>query len=239
MVVNIGDSTFSTFTKGSHDWSGGMNTNFLKMSVLLHGAARSRTTNIMDANSVSNLSTFIDPENGNIYTAVSGEWNVITPADGYVMYIIDADEMAVFRSGIGWRRLIAVDAEMGSAPRELAFFMSGAIKPSDVIYRYVCGVEFTLPAGAAGSVARLDVAPTSTFQLIGSGGTGGNFIITFAANSKNGVFTSSSDIFFQPTTVQNLYQSPNVMEIKSPADVFGASGLTVTLRGKVRPINEG
>lgn len=231
-MPDLGPVNFNQFTAGSHDWATGMNYNLLKAATLMKGAAISATTAL--PGSAAQMATYIDPATGLINVMFGGAWNTITPSDRLLFFVIDENQFRQWSDdNNSW--LTLPNSLPGAVPRELGFYAPGLVRNNAVLFRYICGQEITLPAGLAGSVARLEEANDVDLVLDMNGGT-----ITFLAGSTVGVFSFPSEVVLQPTLVESQYSTASVLTISSrDVGTILAKGLQITLRGAVRPIAEG
>lgn len=233
----IGGFTFQSFGAGNHNWAEGMSNNMLKASTLLQPSAISRTTNLPA--SANNFDCYIDPSSKNIATWFNGQWYTIAPRIGAWVFVQDANEYAHFNLESQWVTGLDLDA-VPSTPieRTLAFYNPGLIRPNSILFHYVAGMEFTIPANAPGSGAILETPPIGgsiVFPILTSTGNSGN--ISFAAGSVNGVIYFPAEAVIHASFDDGQYTPADVFRIRSPADLLGATGLAVTIRGKIRAMD--
>lgn len=232
----LGGFTLKTFSVRSHGWGDDMNVNLLKLATLMHPSVVSRTQPLPPA--ADDNTARIDPETGLINVWLLGQWNTITPAEGAWVHVRDANTLDHFDAALGWRVGIDLNAAPGPTPRTLAFYAPEAIRPNTTVFAYACGQEFTLQAGAPGSSATLEVAPaqaiTVSIRAPAEIGT-----ITFAAGAVDGIFAVPAQTTLLPVQAESQYSHASRLTIASPADLHGARGLSITLRGVVRPPQEG
>lgn len=235
-MVDLGGFNFQdSFPR--HGWGDAMSRNFLKMATLFHPAVISRTTPI--PSSANDNDAYIDPVSGKLYVWLKGEWHTITPREGALVYVRDAHEYAHYNHHNEWVTAIDLDAVQPPVPRTLSVHVPGLIRPNAIIYRYVAGMEFTIRAGAPGSSAILDTPPDGGSVTFDVQGGNGNGTITFNNGSTIGVFNFPNDVVTLPIEEEGAFGTAQSLIIRSPEDVHGAQGLTVTFRGEVRPIHEG
>lgn len=235
-MANLGGFSFqSSFSR--HGWGDDMSRNFLKMATLFHPAVISRSTPL--PTSAVDGATYIDPTTGFINVWFNGEWNTISPKEGVLIYVADEQAYVHFSHNGEWVTAIDLNAVQPPVPRSLNVYVPGRIRPDAPVYRYVAAMEFTLPAGAPGSSARLDIAPVGanvTFNVTGGSGSG---TITFADGSTVGAFDIPSEIVTLPSETQGEFAGAQAFTITAPSELHGAEGLTISLRGQVRPLHAG
>lgn len=236
MSKNIGGFTFLRFPARSHGWAEGMNNNAVKASALLQPAVLSRTTPLPVT--ASDGDCYIDPATNRICLWVAGEWYQISPRTGAWVYVKDANEYAHFNDANQWVTALDLDGPHAPIERTLAFYNPGLIRPNSLLFNYVAGMEFTIPQDAPGTGGTLEVPPSGgsvVFPIYTRSGNSGH--ITFGDGSTVGTVTFPNEVVVHPTEVENEYTPADHIHIRSPADLFGAEGLSLTIRGKIRAID--
>ena len=245
-MIDIGALTQLKFAARSHGWARAMNQNLIKQAMTFGPAVESMTTNLPA--SAPDGTMYIDPTSKKLCMWLDAfddqdpgvspaGWYAALPSRGLLVYVRDQNKYYMWNYSNAWELAIDVGATHRGIEREFAFYAPGLLRPSSTLFYYVAGLEFTLQAGAPNSGAHLETAPTSQLVLpikhqgvqIGT--------ITFATGSTSGVVAVPVTHIVQPTNVENMYQQANVLEITSPANVYGAVGLSVTLRGMLRAID--
>lgn len=240
---HLGGVSFSRFLLRSHSWGRGMNDNLTKMAILLKGGVLSMTTPIPETGAIND--SYIDPASGDIVmrvaafddgeTSFAEDWVAITPDIGVHIYVADQQKFYVCNWHRDWEETVDLADSLPSVPRELSFYVPGAIRPSAIIFQYVAGIDIVFPNDNEHSGAVLDVAPSEpiTFNINTSGGAG---TITFAASSTDGVVDFASETEVYASLMDGATVTPNMLTISSPSDLKGAQGLTVTLRGVIEGV---
>jgi Protein of unknown function (DUF2793). len=235
-MASLGGFDFqSSFPR--HGWGDAMSRNFLKMATLFPPTVVSRSTPL--PTSAVNNTAYIDPSTGLINVWFDGGWNTISPKEGVLVYVADEQAYVHFNHHGQWVTAIDLNATQPPVPRSLNVYVPGRIRPDAPVFRYVAAMEFTLPAGAIGSTALLEVPPVGadvTFSVTGGSGSG---TITFANGSTVGVFNIPNDIVTLPSELQAEPAGAQALTIMAPEDLHGAEGLTISLRGQVRPLHAG
>lgn len=247
MTKNIGTpAAWTQISKGSHNWAFKMNEQIIKYGALIQGAAKSRTDALPGSGSPGDV--YIHPTNDRIYVWVEeyndgetvhpAEWYYITPTTGVLMLVIDENKWYCYTHIGEWQMVWDPALSHRAIKCERSFYAPYLIRPSKTIFSYVSTQEFVIPAGAAGSGAFCEVAPTGgsvTYNLVHQGSSQGT--IVFAAGSTDGVVTVPSDIIVLPAVMENMYTQARVLTVVSPANTRGMEGLNVTLQGKIRSID--
>ncbi|MFC3724413.1 hypothetical protein [Neoaquamicrobium sediminum] len=207
-----------------------MNHNFTKLSMLLHPSVTALVTNLPA--SAGENECFIETSTGRIGMWSNGEWWTVDPKIGVLAYVAGLDQYWQFSPDEEWVLAFDLNADFAPIERNLSFYAPGLVRPNAPLFAYVPTMEFTLPAGAPGSHAVLDVAPA-----------GGNLILTFAGGTitfldgqTEGTFSVASDYVIHPAETEGMYAQPTVLTITS-GSTFNAQGLSVSLRGKIRAID--
>lgn len=223
--------SFQTFGARSHKWKDGMDLNMLKASTLLHPSVKSRTT--PRPATANDLDCYIDPATRNLCVWLDGDWNAITPRRGVWVHVEDTNSYDTYDpANGGWMTVIELGKTYSSIPRTLSVYVPGKIRPSKPVYDYVAGMEFVLPAGAPGSTATLEIAPTANILFVMTGG-----LIRFEAGATVGTFEIASDTYVQPTQQEGSFTQAQRLRITAPNDLKGAEGLAITLAGKMRGLS--
>jgi hypothetical protein len=245
-IVDIGNvSALRTYRAHTNGWGHGMNLNMIALSIMMSPGVKSMTT-ALPANGTQG-DTYIDPGTGKMCMWIDAwndgddqpaGWYCLSPNIGSITLVNDSQHLMVYELPGQWSLLVDLTATHNPVQRELAFYAPGLVRANTSIFAYVAGMELTFPAGADSSGAGLEIAPSAaiTFNITGPGGTFGT--IAFASGSLVGTVTIANETILQPAVpTENQYVQANVMKVISPADVKGASGLNVTLRGKIRGID--
>lgn len=231
-MADLGEIDFLTFPPRSHDWATGMSYNLLKASTIMRCAALSATTPLPLIASANDI--YINPDDGRINVWLGTGFHQITPSDMFPVFIVDENQFRQWREDDSeW--VVLPNELAGPVPRDLSFYAPSYLRPNTQIFRYICGQEFTLPAGAIGSVARLETANSFDITMDMTGGT-----LSFAAGSTVGVFNIPSDVILQPTLVESEFSTAGAFGIRTrDTGLLDCMGLHVTIRGSIRPIAEG
>ncbi len=238
----------------NNKWARRANVNFMKIGVAMNLSCISKVTPLPVYERVEDEppegTTYVNPDNQRLYVWTEawddGEgdpfpkgWAVFQPSYGNIMFVEDEETLCIFsKSTEAWEVLVDLNEQHVATPRELSFFAPGIVRPKSIIFHYVAGMEFTLPAGAPDSGASLQTAPSSDieFQILkGNTVIGG---IYFGAGSTAGVVSVPDETVINPALPEETqYVRANVLQVRSPDSVAGAMGLDVTLRGKIRAID--
>lgn len=236
-MTSIGNTTFQRFPARSHNWATGMNNNMIKASALLPRSAKSRTTPLPA--SAADGDCYIVPETNVIAIWYSDQWWTITPSAGMWFYIEDANEFALMKSPQeGWITAIDLDDVPPPIERTLSFYAPGIMRRYTTLFNYVCAMEFTIPANAEGSFAKLDVPPVGgdvVFTMQTSKGAGQ---ITFLEGETEGTFTLPNELVLHAVLNETLYARADTLTVRTGVNLFGAEGLSVSIRGKIRAMDE-
>lgn len=246
MTKAIGSSSsYERFPKLSNNWGRKMNEQLVRIATCMHGAVLSMTTPLPASPAVND--TYINPADGKIYvwvdeftdgaTTEPAQWYVITPAMGLLMYVSDEQKFYVRDQYEAWQFVWDLGASHRAVEKELTFYNPYLIRKNAVIFLYCAGTEFTLPAGAPGSGASLDVAATAdlTFDIQHNGSPVGT--VSFAAGSLSGVVTVPSTVVVHPAIEENMYVQAHTLQIVSRAETYAAEGLSISLKGSIRSID--
>jgi len=246
MVLNIGRAgTARQFSKRSHNWGTLMNWNLIRMAVVTHGAALSKTT-VPPATGEEN-DVYIHPSNGNIYVWVEefndgddiipAQWYIITTVLGLKMYVADEDKWYFYNQMNEWQLLFDPNKTHRAIPREFSWYNPYLIRPNSTLFSYVATQEWVIEAGAPGSGAYCEIAPTQpvSFTIRARGPVVGS--ITFDAGSLDGSVNIPDEVVCLPTVEENEYEKAHVFQVSSPANLHGMEGLNVTICGKIRSID--
>jgi len=246
VVKNIGTTAnWTQIPKRSNDWGPRMNEQLVKMAAMLHGSVKSRTT-VLPANpAVDDM--YIDPETKRINIWVGAftddgvtqpaEWYEIVPTLGVKMFVEDEFKWVLFNPNGNWQVIWDMNKSHRAIEREFSWYAPGNIRKNAVIFAYVAAQEFVIEAGAPGSGASCEVAPTSdvVFNVRKNNASVGN--ITFLAGQTEGVVNIPNEVAVLPAGQESLYVQANSLSIISPADTHGMIGLNATIRGKIRSID--
>jgi hypothetical protein len=246
MVLPIGNAaSFIQVAKRSHLWGERMNWQLIRLAVLTHGAAKSKTDSVPATGAPGDV--YIHPINKNIYVWVEEfddgddiipeQWYVITRALGVTMYVADEDKWYFLNQMDEWQLKFDPSKEHRAIQREFKWYNPYLIRPNSVLFSYVATQEWVIEAGAPGSGASCEIAPSSpvTFTIFARGPQVGT--ITFAAGSLDGVVNIASEVVVLPTVEENQYEKAHVFQVRSPANLYGMEGLSVTICGEIRSID--
>lgn len=247
MVLNIGNAgSFIQVAKRSHAWGERFNWQLIRLSVLTHGSAKSRTTAIPGSGTEGDV--YIHPSNNNIYvwvdafnngdTVIPAQWYVINTALGVKMFIEDEDKWVFFNQMGEWQVMFDLNKNHRAIAREFHWYNPYLIRPSSTLFSYVATQEWVIEAGAPGSGAHCEIAPVGgsvVFNIFARGPQVGT--ITFAAGSLDGVVDIPDEVVVLPTVEENMYEKAHVFQVRSPANTRGMEGLNVTICGKIRSID--
>lgn len=247
MVKDAGaTSTFLTFPKRSHGWGDRMNVQLIRTAVSLHPSVKSKVTALPGG--AAEGDAYISPVDGkihvwvdayaidNIGTIEPADWWAFTPSTGYLVYVEDEQSFYIWAGA--WIFCWQVGAAHREVQRELTFYNPYRIRKSSTIFYYVAGTEFTIPAGAAGSGASLEIASSVAivFSIQHNGATVGT--ISFDAASTSGVVTIASEVVVHPSIDENEFTPAHSLRIVSPAETYEAEGLAVSIKGMIRSIDQ-
>lgn len=247
MTKSIGRAvSWNQIAKRSNGWGVKMNEQIIKFSVLMQGAAESRTDAL--PGSPADWDVYIHPTDDKIYVRApafndgdndhAAEWYTITPSVGLVMLVKDENKWYVYNNMSEWQMLWDPALSHRAIQREFSFYAPYRIRPNTIIFGYVATQEFTLEATPSGSGAFCEVAPTGgavVFTIAAGGTTAGT--ITFADGATDGVVSIPVETVVLPTILENKYTSAKILTVRSPADTRGMQGLNCTLPGKIRSID--
>ena len=243
-------SALKTFSVRSHNWTRGVNENFVKMSMGMHpsvesiGALPSSATEgqmwINSANGklcmwVNELNDYAGHEDDPDYESpVAAGWWSMLPGVGHLVYVKDQNKYYMYNWANVWELAIDIGATHRGIEREFSFYAPGILRPNAVLFYYVAGLEFTVAAGAPHSGAKLEVPASSpiTFTFNRGGAT-----VSFGAGDTSGDVNWPSEEIIQPSHVENMYVQAHALSLTAPSNLYGAQGLSLTLRGKIRPID--
>lgn len=248
MAKNIGStSTFRTFAKRSHNWAEPMNEQIIRTATTLQASCKSKTTALPTSGVEGDI--YINPSDGKINvwvdarpldlvgTMAPAEWYVLAPAPGFLIFVEDELTFCVYTGG-AWVEVWDLNNTHRVVEREMTFHVPYRIREDAVLFQYCAGTEFTIPAGAAGSGASLDVAPSApiSFSIRRNNSTIGT--ISFASGSTTGVVSVPSQVVVHPVAEENMYVQANTLSVVSPVSVAGAEGLSVSIKGMIRSIDQ-
>lgn len=223
-IIDIGTFDLATsIPAGSNDWKQAMDWNLIKMSTLQQLSVASRSTPIPET--AANGTVLIDPASHYLYAHYNGDWYVMAPRNGGWAWVQDEKAFVTYSvAAQDWIVVFDLDAPPVPLPRTLAFYNPGKVYPSAQLFRYMSAIEFVVPVGAPGSLAKLDVAPSAPIVFTARGDSISDFTISFAANSTVGVVSAPNGAM--------IYEG-FTFDIMSPSNVYGAEGLAVSLAGQV------
>lgn len=233
--------------KRSNNWGRTMNEHMVKLAALTHGAVKSRTTAIPAASAASDGDVYIDPATDRVYifvpawndgeTAYADDWYFVQPSVGLIMYVEDEQKWYAYTQIGEWQMLWDPTLVHRSIARDFSFYNPYLVRKKAILFSYVATQETTIPAGAAGSGAYCEVAPTAevVLNLLHNSASVGS--ITFAAGATEGVVSFPSEVTITPTIEESMYTQARVFQIRSPDDTFGMAGLNVTIKAKIRSID--
>lgn len=230
----------------NHAWTRKMNKNLLRVAMSYTDSVKSMTTTLPA--SAADGDMYIDPLDGkicmwvpafddNIGDPQPAQWWRMDPGQGRQVYVQDLNKVFLYNMSSVWELLVDIGATHRGVEREFSFYSPGLLRPSATVFYYIAGLEFTIEAGAPNSGASLETAPSATLVLpiMHQGDAVGT--ITFASSSKSGVIAFPNERVVQPAHAENQYVQANALSVLSPPATYGASGLSLTLRGKIRAID--
>lgn len=235
------------FQAQSHTWGRKMNLNMIKMSMLTGPAAESMTTSL--PGSAAEGTVYIDPATKKLCMYVSGfddddgapmpaDWYSLQPNIGQMCLVKDQNKVYLFNWALDWELAIDLGATHRGVEVERAWYAPGLMRPSATLFYYVAGLEFTIEAGAPNSGATLEVGPVGGSLVLPIRHQGLEVgTITFTSGSLEGTIDFPSERVIQPSHTENQYVRANALSVTSPSNIRQASGLSVTLRGKIRAID--
>lgn len=240
------DSAMELSSFRNHAWTRKMNKNLLRVAMSYTDSVKSMTTALPA--SAADGDMYIDPADGkicmwvpafddNIGDPQPAQWWRMDPGIGRQVYVQDLNKVYLYNMSSAWELLVDIGATHQGIEREFAFYAPGLVRPNATLFYYIAGLEFTIEAGAPHSGATLEVAPSISIVLSIQHQDTEVGTITFAGGSKNGVISFPLERVVQPSHAENQYVKANALSILSPAATNGASGLSVTLRGKIRAID--
>jgi hypothetical protein len=239
---NIGAVTgMRQHSPGNNYWAAGMNENLIKMmfglapSVISKSTARPSVGTEGDTYLVGgNVHIWIDDYTDESGT-VEGGWKIMTPVVGLQIFVRDVNEIWLFDESQEWVRMIALDAPYIPVQRELKFYAPGLVRPGAVMFKYVATMPFAVEAGAPGSGAHLEIAPSggsAVFPITCAGVQVAS--ITFASGSTTGVVSwPDRTVIHNALPDENKYARAQELLVYAPGNPRGATGLNVSLRGEI------
>lgn len=233
----------------SHTWTRPMNQNLIRMYATYTNSALSRTTPLPSNGTEGDIR--IDPATGNVCVWLNAfddnindpqpaQWWSIPPGLGRQIYVRDENKIYMFSDSGGWELLVDIGAEHRGIEREFAWYAPGLIRPSSVIFHYVAGSEFTVvPNGGTGrgSWAFLTVAAAAALDFPIRHNSAEIGMVHFEGGATTGSVNIYAERVIQPARAETMYMAAHVLDVLSPANTHGAQGLSVTLHGKIRPID--
>lgn len=241
-------NVFPTFNKQSHGWSEGMNQNLVKMAMLLHASCDGMVGALPGSPDVND--TYIYTADKSIYVWVDAvvdptagindpaQWYVVTPVVGLTMMVADQEKYFTYTIDGVWTEVWDMNATHRSLARPIAFDVPYRLRSGAKLFEYVAGMEFTIPAGAPGSGAFLDVAPTGgdlVLTIQHNSSTVGT--ITFDEGETEGVVDIPDEVVVYNSVMENEWMRAHNLTVLSPANTRLAEGLGVTFLGKIRAID--
>lgn len=248
MTKSIGStSTFRTFSKRSHNWSEPMNEQIIRTATTLHGSCLSKTTPLPSV--ATQGDTYINPSDKRIHvwvderpvdqfgTIAPAEWYAITATSGFMIFVIDERTFYIMLGG-EWVPVWNLDQTHRIVEKELTLYAPGRLRAAETIFKYCAGTEFTIPQNAPGSGATLDVAASApiTYTIRRNGSNVGT--IAFGAGQTDGVVSVPNQVVVHAAAEENMYVRANTLTVDAPADVFGAQGLSFSIKGMIRSIDQ-
>lgn len=246
MTKNIGSAaSWNQIAKRSNTWGAKMNEQIIKFGALIQGSVLSMTTPLPASPSVGDV--YINPANGRVCiwvdefndgeTTHPAEWYVITQTVGLVMLVRDLNKWFVYTNLDEWQMLWDPEKSHRAIPREFSFYAPYRLRPRKTIFSYVATQEFVIEAGAPGSGAFCEIAPTATVVLTISKGGVSVGTVTFTAGATDGTVSIPSEVVVLPAVEESMYTQANVLTISSPVDTFLIEGVNVTICGEIRSID--
>lgn len=162
-LPNLGLQAF--FDLGEDGWKDEMDSNLLKLSVLVQGAALDKVASLPGA-----------PANGDVYildeTAASNAnavairdadaWVYVTPVEGWFLYNRATDSFQVF-GGATWADY--APSGSGEIAYAVPFGFATAPAASEMLLLHVFAEAVTFPASWAGAAGRIGTNPAAAFTL--------------------------------------------------------------------------
>ncbi len=234
--MDLGDFTMDTFGARSSGWADRMNKNLIRATVLFNASVKA-IVSAEPANPGLNDNYLLSTTNQIISWVKPGadaapEWAYVRPKLFTLVYVQNEGRFYQLAEG-GWTVALDPSAIPPTFQRELSLYAPGYIRPSSTVFLYVPAIEFTVPAGAPGSSAHLEVAAPQNIEFAVSGAYGGG-TITFAAGSTSGVFNfpDGLSVFPLEAGVEGPFLMAHSMVIRAPQDTFDIQGLSITLLGQ-------
>lgn len=249
-MKNIGSTAqFSSFSKRSHNWGDRMNDQIVKMAVALHGSCIA-FVDALPAENMQEGDTYVLTTTKRIYVWVNeilidtigpviqpAQWYEMFPAPGFLILDRQAMIYYVFANG-QWVLAWNVGAQHRVVQRELTFYNPYRVRPNSTLFLYCAGTELTLPDGVPGSGATLEVAPSGNLSLsiLHNGAPIGS--VFFAAGQTTGSVNVNGRRVIHPSIDDNKYVSAHTLSVVSPADTKSAEGLSMSIKGEIRSIDQ-
>lgn len=245
MAIGVINPTLTRFAMGSHAWGRSMNVNAIRTSMLLQPAVLSRVASLPGSPAINDrylntttnrLCMWID----SFYDGTATEpaqWVELMPTVGMLIFVEDEEKFYVWRQENEWQVAIDLNEVHQAVEREFAFYAPGKIRPSNPVFYYIAGMELTLESGAPGSHALLDVAPSGglTFPIYHNNTQIGS--VNFGSGATEGSVSISGERVIYDAWSESQQVRAHSLRVDAPADLKGAQGLSVTLRGKIRAMD--
>lgn len=246
MAIGTVTPNLQRFGMGSHNWGNGANINAIKTAMMLQTGVMSRVGALPGSPSVNDryiltttnqicmwIDGFNDGEN-----LEPAQWVRMAPVIGMLVFVEDEEKLYVWRNENIWQEAVDLNETHHAVEREFSLYAPGRLRPNNTVFQYIAGMELTVEAGAPGSYAVLDTAPSGgsvQFVIRHNGTQVGT--ITFGSGSTEGSISFPSERIIYDAWVENTLVQAHTILVTSPADLRGAEGLAFTFRGKIRAID--
>ena len=234
-------NSFRQFEAGNNYWHREMNYNMVKMAMTVSSSVIA----FQEEMPVSGNDGDMYISGPYIYMWMAGfdddgnpepaQWYQAQANIGTIFFVQNESAFYIMSDEGGWEKVIDLNTTLTPVPRALTFYNPGNIRPSTVLFRYVAGLQLAIPADAPGSGAGLETAPGGggiSFGIYHSGVPVGS--INFAQDSTQGTFDFPSNVVVNNALpAESKYEQAQALEIISPADLRGATGLNVTIQAEI------
>jgi hypothetical protein len=246
-MQDITSIVLKRFQRRSHSWGHEMNFNMIRMSMTMGPSVESRVTAL--PGSAAEGTMYIDPATKKLCMWIEAfddeegpplpaDWYSLTPLLGQTVLVKDEYKYYLYNWMNDWELAIDLGATHMGIEREFSWYAPGLMRPNATLFYYIAGIEFTIEMDAPNSGANLEVGPVGGSLVLNILHQGvGVGTITFTSGSTEGVIDFPAERIVQPAHIENQYVRANALSVTSPADTRQAQGLSVTLRGEIRPID--
>lgn len=245
MAIGVLTPSLQQFGMGSHNWGNGNNINAIKTAMMLQTGVLSRVSALPGSPSVNDR--YLLTETSQICMWIDGfndgednepaQWVRMAPTVGMLLFVEDEEKFYVWRNTNVWEEALDLNETHHAVQREIPLYAPGRIRPNNFALIYVAAMELTIEAGAPGSQAMLDVAPSGGISFVIRHNNTPVGSISFGGGSTEGSVSFPSERIIYDAWTENLQVQAHALYVVSPADLKGAEGLSLTLRGKIRAMD--